>query len=117
MDITYKNYGDIVYKAEQYRFRFQGHHTAVIELLSMINEQENNSYVYHISIDDESVPKQYREINSADNFLFRNINPKLESKTTFPSKDECLQNAINWITYIMENHSDKEILNWSKDTE
>lgn|SRR5699024_452122 len=117
MDITYQNEGDIVYKAEQFRFRFQGHQTAVIELLSMINEQDNNSYAYHISIEDESVPKQYREINSADTFLFKHINPELESRTTYPSKDACLQNAVNWLSYIMENHSDKEVLDWGNDTE
>jgi|SRR5699024_4667981 len=109
MQINFKNKGDKLYKTEQFRFCFQGHETAVIEILNVIDEEVNDSYSFHISIQDGSVPRQYREINSEDHLLFKNINPDMQYKTVSSSKEECLQIAVNWVSYIMEFHSDKEI--------
>lgn len=110
MNIYYEKSGDIVYKKEEYTFLFQGSVTANIHIFQLIQSNGNaDDYNFQFMIKDDSVPNEYRNINSAEKVVFDSLNPDLKIQQVYKTKEECLQDAINWISFIINNHSDKEI--------
>lgn len=103
MDFEYHYKGDILYQVENYKFRFQGNQTAEVELLIL----DNNQFAYEVEIIDGSVPNRLCEFTSASIDFKQDLN--IETPSVFYDKQEALQDAINVISIIMTNHSDKQI--------
>ena len=97
MRFIYENPGDILYGIEVFKFRYQGKNTAVIEVLSLI---EDGQFAYEAKIEEPNISTEFQEFTSASYDFKRSLN--IDSPTVFNTKQEALQDAINVINKIMK---------------
>lgn len=101
MKFEYQNYGDIIYRVDNFWFRYNNQHGADIKILDFLTE---NEYAYQFEIDKNiEVPTRLRISSSADSTLLKEFN--LDPKSVFTTKQEALQHAIHFVSTILDQHS------------
>lgn len=104
MSFEYVNETDQLYQVEHYRFRFKAMHVAEIELWTLFNSDARNAYAYQVKIENEGIPKEHRNFFHNDVDLRRKIGINIKGDE-FKTKDDTLQDAINVISKLVDEHT------------
>lgn len=101
--------GSLIYKVENYRFRFQGVSAAAIELMKVPGERFH--FEYEIYKNDKywsDLPSDLQYGVSNNNEILNEIG--MESHHgTFETKEEALQKAIEMIEATLDKYRDKAL--------
>lgn len=103
MTFDYANSGDILYGVENYQFRYNGYDAVDIKLLNMIDD---NAYMFDVEIKDSIKLSQYklRKFSTINHDIRELLN--VEINAPIRDREEALQMAINWTSYVLEEYSD-----------
>lgn len=107
MNFEYVNKADQLYQVENYKFRFNARNVAEIELLILFNNGVEEDFGYQVAIDDENVPKEFRNFSSTKIDVKQHV--KADLTGIFKTKEDALQDAIDVISKLMDYYTGNKI--------